>query len=242
MTWIIHSIRTVFLDFALLNFGLLFFGHWNRQIKSNGSCSKCNKRYLNDVPKTARFPSNGFWWLRQEWTVFFSNVSTHKHTMRGNKNETSMFRTTKRTNKQTKNINKWIKRNGNKWIEAGAEMRVHYFIFHIMHLDGGEWHDGDWVRNCDLQLKCMHIQCMCWERTHSLLIHSASNWPGSVDAVIKSAEQKIKEGKQRRLKISISCGLLMRQSPQKTIAEEISAANRIREKSKSILEFWLWAC
>lgn len=78
-------------------------------------------------------------------------------------------------------------------------MRAHYFIFHIMHSDGGEWHDVDWVRNCNLQLKCIHIQCMCRERTHSLLIHSASNWPGFVDAVIKSAEPKIKEERQRRL-------------------------------------------
>lgn len=53
-------------------------------------------------------------------------------------------------------------------------MRVHYFIFHIMHLDGGEWHD---VRiecaTANLQLKCIHIHA-CVQRKHSLLIHSAS--------------------------------------------------------------------
>lgn len=51
----------------------------------------------------------------------------------------------------------------------------------------------------------------CAETTHSLLIHSASSWPGLADAVIKERRAaKIKEEKQ---------------SLGNTIAQKVSAAD-----------------
>lgn len=38
-----------------------------------------------------------------------------------------------------------------------TDSRVHYFIFHIMHLHGGEWlRDFVCALNGNLQLKCIH--------------------------------------------------------------------------------------